>query len=94
MLLLCTGPGCTHFVLSQLQFKGQEVTAALARTCAHIVDAIHFLGYEQMISSSSPSPDSQTRCIISLTHTPQLASINFMGIVKRWFPTMLSITGT
>lgn len=66
-----------HNLLCKITPQAHQVTAEVARACAHMVDAI----------TSAPA----MQCIISVLAPSRIAAR--MDTVQKWFPTVLKVDG-
>ena len=69
------------------QNKSHEQIAAVARVCAHMIDAVNFLSSKQTAAKCGCS------CVISTDDPAPIPGLK-VDIVQRWFPTVLKISAS
>ncbi|XP_064382026.1 uncharacterized protein LOC135330959 [Halichondria panicea] len=74
-----------HHYFSHLKGSGHELTTAMVKTCAHIMDGISYIS-ACLVSAPLTQP---TVCFLSTSFTSQ-PHMN-TGIIRRWFPCLLKI---
>lgn len=83
-------------VLVALQGSGHDVTAAVVKTCAHIVDSLAYITSPVAAASTThPIADGDRKpvspvCFLSLPAQQQHLNTD---IIRRWFPHVLKISG-
>lgn len=69
--------------------RSHDTSADLARTCAHIVDAVEYVSATQNLSS--PKLDQRNCCNLILSLAPGLLKVE---MVQRWCPSVVKIIGS
>lgn len=82
---LCAQPKIMCF---NFQCKSHEQLAAVARTCAHVVDAVSFMSSNQRGLGAGTSSCS---CLVSIDEPAPIPGLK-VDVVQRWFPNVLQIT--